>query len=227
MRFFTAFVLFFMLFVVSCGKSKIEQGELEYKIQYPHSDISDFMLAMLPEKMTIVFKGTKMMTTIKKGKIFTTQIITDEKDKSIEMRLTLGNEKQIYTILDQADIEKLKKSQPVYKLTATEEMDSIGGTWAKKYTVVCETDSVENGDAWFTEDLAPTDAYWFTSYANIKGVPVAYDVERYGVFMRIEAQNFKQREVDEKEFDRDPVLKQVSFDEYEAEAQALFDLLMN
>lgn len=226
MRFFCAFIPVFILLVVSCGKEKIKQGELEYTIAYPYSDISDFMLAMLPEKMNLVFKGTKMMTTIKKGKLFTTQIITDETDKSIEMRLVLGNEKLIYTVLDANDIEKLKNSQPVYTLSATQEEDSLSGLVAKRYTVDCKTDSVPNGDAWFTEDLAPTNAYWFTSYASVKGVPLAYDVERYDVFMRIESSAFKQREVDEKEFERDERLKLVTFDEYEAEAQALFDLLM-
>ena len=55
---------------------------------------------------------------------------------------------------------------------------------------------------------------------------MAYDVERYDVFMRIEVSAFKQREILENEFERDTRLTLVSFEEYEAEAQALFDLLM-
>lgn len=226
MRIFVAFILLFPLFIVSCGKSKIQEGELTYSIEYPNSGVSGFMLAMLPDEMSLIFKGTKMMTTIKKGKMFTTQIITDEADKSIEMRLILGKEKLIYTILTPEDIKKLQASQPIYKIQPTGKEDSLKGLWAKSYTVQCESDSIENGDAWFTEDLAPTDAYWFTSYASIKGVPLAYDVERYDVFMRIEVSAFKQREILEKEFERDARLTLVPFEEYEAEAQALFDLLM-
>jgi len=226
MRIFAPFFLILTLFVASCGKSKIEEGSLEYTITYPYADISGFMLAMLPEKMTLIFKGTKMMTTINKGKLFTTQIITDEADHSIEMRLLLGKEKLIYTILTAQDIEKLKTSQPIYTIKSTGKEDSLNGLWAKQYNVECESDSIENGDAWFTEDLRPTDAYWFTSYSTIKGVPLTYDVERYDVFMHIEMVSFKQREILETEFDRDPRLTLVSFDEYESEAQALFDLLM-
>ena len=113
MRIFAAFILLFPLLIVSCGKSKIQEGELTYSIEYPNSGVSGFMLAMLPDEMSLIFKGTKMMTTIKKGKMFTTQIITDEADKSIEMRLILGKEKLIYTILTPEDIKKLQASQPV------------------------------------------------------------------------------------------------------------------
>jgi hypothetical protein len=54
-----------------------------------------------------------------------------------------------------------------------------------------------------------------------------FDIERYGIIMHLEATKFIRREVKEEEFNRDPALEEVSFDEYEAEVQELFDILMN
>lgn len=57
-------------------------------------------------------------------------------------------------------------------------------------------------------------------------MPLIYDIERYDVLMRLSAVKFSEREVQDKEFDRNPELKEVSFQEYEAIAQELFDILM-
>ena len=224
-RIYSVLLLVVGLTILSCGPNKVPEGQIEYEITYPHSDVSGFMEAILPKTMTLTFKGTKMLTTIERGNIFSTKIISDEKDKSIEMRLDFGD-KLFYTILDESDIETLIASQPVYDLKSTEESDSVQGMWSTRYSVMCKTDSVEHDDAWFTDDLAPTDAYWFSSYGGIQGVPVIYDVERYGIIMHLEATNFTKREVKENEFDRDPALVEINFDEYEAEVQELFDILM-
>lgn len=210
----------------ACSPDKIEQGEISYAVTYPHADVSGFVMSLLPDKMSLVFKGTKVMTTIKRGKIFTTQIITDEADHSVEMRLVFGNEHAIYTVLSQEDIDKLKNTQPDYQISPTDDTDSLSGLLGKRYKVSCASDTVPNQDAWFTEDLTPQDAYWFTSYSSIKGVPLAYDFERYGVFMRIEISKFDKKEIKDSEFERDKKLTEVSFTEYEAIAQELFDALM-
>lgn len=215
----TVLFLFF-----SCGPNKIQEGEVEYVITYPNSDVSGFMQAILPETMTITFKGTKIKTTIARGTIFTTEIISDEKDKSVEMRLDFGD-KLYYTVLNESEVKEMIASQPKYSINATGEADSVVGMYSSAYTVSAE-DTIKRENAWFTNDLATSDAYWFTSYAGTEGFPVIYDVERYGVMMHLEAVKLTKREVKETEFDRAPELTEVSFQEYEAEVQELFDILM-
>lgn len=210
----------------SCGPEKVPEGEVEYLITYPNLEISGFMRAILPETMTISFKGTKMKTTIASGEIFSTEIISDEKDKSIEMRLDFGD-KLYYSILDENDIKDMIASQPVYTINPLNVQDSVAGMYATSYAISCENDTIERADAWFTEDLAPVQAYWFSAYASLTGFPLIYDVERYGVLMHLEAQKLTKREVKVSEFERDPVLEEVSFKQYEEEVQELFDTLID
>lgn len=216
----------FVSFLIGCGANKIEQGQLEYTVTYPGIQVSGFTLSMLPDEMTCIFKGTKVMTSIKRGKLFNTQIITDESNKSVEMRLEFGSEHAIYTVLTPEEISQLKKSQPVYDVVKANHEDSVAGLWASEYAVSCKTDSANHESSWFTTALTLKDPFWFSSYNGVEGMPLIYDVERYGVLMRLSAVKFSEREVKETEFDRNPELKQVSFQEYEAIAQELFDILM-
>lgn len=218
-------LVFPILFLASCGKDKIKEGELTYDITYPYMEVTGLMSAILPKEMNIVFKGTKMKTTIARGKIFSTEVITDEADNSIEMRLDFGSQK-FYCELTKAEVDGLIASAPDYTIKKTEEADSINGVWAIKSTV-SSTDSLQPGDAWFTEDFEIQKGAWFSAYKDVKGMPIVYDVERYGLFMHCAATSFTQREVKDEEFTRDPDLEKIDFEEYEKQVQELFDILLD
>lgn len=215
-----------LLALVGCQPNKINEGEVEYAITYPNADISPFMEAILPKTMTITFLGTKTKTRISRGEIFSTEIISDEADRTIEMRLDFGD-KLYYTVLTADDIDKMISSQPAYKIKSLTTVDSIAGMFAQSYRIDYSGDTLPRANAWFTEDLAPQNAYWYTPYSSVAGFPLVYDAERYGVMMHVIASKIDKREVLESEFERDPALKEVTFEQYESEVQELFDVLMN
>ena len=62
--------------LTSCKEEKIQQGEIDYEISYPYTDLNGIMDVMLPKKMTIIFKGDQMIASIEKPKIFRTDIGT-------------------------------------------------------------------------------------------------------------------------------------------------------
>ena len=209
----------------SCD-NRIEQGELTYKITYPYTDTSGATGRLLPKEMKVIFKGTKVKTEIARGKFINMQIISDNADKSIEMRLDFGD-KPYYCILTEADREKLLSLQPIYNVQSTSKQDSVAGLWATEYTVKEENGEIEHPNAWFTEALRPDEMYFFSSYTGTPGVPLIYEMEQYKMVMRIEAREFIEREVVDEEFTRDPSLIEVSFDQYYEEVQELFDLLID
>lgn len=214
------------LAIFGCTPNKINEGEVEYAITYPYADISPFMEAILPETMTITFLGTKTKTRIARGEIFSTEIISDEANRSIEMRLDFGD-KLFYTVLTADDIDEMISSQPAYNFKSLNEKDSVAGMFSHSYKVDFKGDTLPRSTAWFTEDLTPQNVYWYTSYSSITGFPLVYDAERYGVLMHVVATQLVKREVLESEFERDPSLKEISFKQYEEEVQELFDALMN
>lgn len=224
MRVFLFVLLALPLILISCGGSKIPEGEITYEITYPNMEVTGLMSAILPKEMTIVFKGTKMKTTISRGHIFQTEVITDEVDESIEMRLDFGD-KKYFCPLTADEVKKLNDSQPQYKIKNTNEQDSVAGLFCTRYEVESNT-GVQLEDAWFTDDLTVEKGAWFSAYYSLTGMPVIYDVERYGLMMHVSATNFIEREVKDKEFERPEGLDQVDFKTYEDEVQELFDILL-
>ncbi|MBD3637280.1 MAG: hypothetical protein HUJ25_08015 [Crocinitomicaceae bacterium] len=218
-------VFLLALITTSCGESKIPEGEITYEITYPHMEVTGLMSAILPKEMTIVFKGTQMKTTISRGHIFETDVVTNEANESIEMRLDFGD-KKYFCPLTKAEIKELRNTQPVYTINKTDEQDSIAGLWCTKYNVSSK-DSIQPDAAWFTEDLSVQNGAWFSAYNSVTGMPVVYDVERYGLMMHVSATNFIKRKVKDNEFDRPSELTKVDFSTYETEVQELFDILLD
>ena len=208
-----------------CSPSKIEEGEITFAITYPYNpDLSATMMMILPKEATLIFKGSKMLTIVKTGKIFKTEIFADESKKDLEMRLDFGSD-IFYTVLNAEDQESFKKSLPHYTITPTEEADSVGGMWGKKYNVKYDSDTIPEFESWFSEDITLQNITWFSNYAGIAGVPIIYDIDQYGIRMHFEISGFKQREVKDKEFKRDPDLKEIPYKDYDKKLKELFDIL--
>lgn len=214
------------LSVLSCGENKIESGEIEYEITYPYNETSNLMDMMLPKKMTVIFKGSKMMTVIKKGKIFSTEIIADEVAKTIEMRLDFGSD-VLNTHLTPQDIDEMIASQPVYTFSKPESGDSLVGCTTQHYEVDCKTDTLDPFKSVFTTDLSTQNSGWFTSYKDIKGMPLIYLIDRYGVVMHVSATKLTPREVLDTEFDPTETFEEVSYTKYDHKVQELFDVMMD
>ena len=221
------FVLVLLIFTLfSCGENKIESGELEYEISYPNNEISNLMDMMLPKKMAVIFKDGKMMTTIKKGKIFSTQIISNELDRSIEMRLDFGSD-VLNTHLTKEDIDDMIASQPEYTFSKPIEGDTLIGCATQRYDVDCATDTLDSFKSVFTTDFSVQNSGWFTSYKDIKGMPLVYVIDRYGVLMHLKATKFTPREVLDTEFDQTETFEEVSYKKYDHKVQELFDVMMD
>jgi len=216
-----------LLLMPSCGPSKIEQGEITFDITYPFNpDLSATMKLVLPKEATFIFKGSKMLTIVKTGKIFRTEIYAEETAKILEMRLDFGSD-DFYTILDNQDQKDFMASLPNYTVTPTDTEDSLKGLWAKKYKVKYDSDTIPEFESWFTEQLSLQSITWFSNYTSITGTPLIYDIDQYGIRMHFEISNFKAREVDDKEFTRDPVLKEIPYKEYNRKLVELFEVILS
>lgn len=222
-RLLTIFIL--LIVFTACEENKIEQGEIEYKISYPYNpNVTGVMEMMLPKKMNVKFKGTKMIATIKRGKMFTTQIVSDEATQELEMRLDFGSD-VINTFLTPEDVDLFLKTQPQYELSKPTKADSLVGCSTIKYTVDCKTDTIPPFDSYFTEDFTCQNAAWFTAYNGAKGVPLVYLIDRFGIIMKVEATKFTPKEISEKDFEPTEQFKTVSFKKYDKKLNDLFKIM--
>ena len=221
------FLLFFLsISLLSCESSKITSGEIEYEITYPYNKLSKLMEMMLPKTMTIVFKDDKMLTTIKKGNWFTTKVISNESTKELEMRLSMGSD--IYnTNLKKDDITALLNSQPKYNFSKASEGDDIIECSTNYYEVDNSADSVEAFSSAFTTDFSIQNASWFSSYNEVKGMPLEYLIDRYGLIMKVKATKLTVRDVEDSEFDSKLEYQELPFNRYNKKLKDLFNIMLD
>jgi len=218
--------LFLSLSLSSCTDGKINSGEIEYEISYPYNDLSKIMEMMLPKTMTIVFKDDKMLTTIKKGNWFTTKVISNESTKALEMRLNMGSD--IYnTNLKKNDITSLLSSQPKYNFSKPSKGVNIINCSSSYYDVDNPADSIDTFSSVFTTDFSIQNASWFSSYNEIKGLPLEYLVDRYGLIMKIKAIKLTKRDVKDSEFEPKFKYKELPYHKYNEKVQDLFNIMLD
>ena len=226
MRFSLIILVFISISLFSCSDGKIQSGEIEYEITYPYNKLSKIMKMMLPKKMTVVIKGNKMITTIKKGNIFTTNIVSNGTLKELEMRLKMGSD--IYNAhLKTKDINELIASQPHYDFSQAESNDSLIGCLCVHYDVDCKNDTLPAFESVFTSDFAIQNATWFSSYKTIDGMPLEYLIDRYGLIMQVRVTSFTMRDVEDSEFEPKFDYKEVSYKKYDKKVQDLFDVMLD
>ena len=101
------------------------------------------------------------------------------------------------------------------------------GCTAQYYTVDCKSDTLDAFESVFTTDFSTQNSGWFTSYKDIKGMPLIYLIDRYGVVMHVKATKITTREVLDNEFEVTDTFEAVSYKKYDHKVQELFDVMMN
>lgn len=226
MRLSIILFIFFSVTLLSCQDDKIYSGEIEYEITYPHNNLSKLMDMMLPKTMTIIFKGDKMITTIKKGNLFTTKVISNENTKELEMRLKMGSD-IFNTFLNKEDVTSFLNSQPKYNFSKLANSDSLINCTSIHYKTDSPSDSIDDFHSVFTTDLSVQNASWFTSYNEIAGMPLEYLLDRYGLQMKVKAVKLTERHVEDSEFSPEFKYQKIPYQRYNKRVQDLFDVMLN
>ena len=141
------------------------------------------------------------------------------------MRYTFGSAR-FYRILALEEQKAFADSQPHYSIEYSNITDSLSGLFATKYLINYDSDTVPQFESWFTESLTIQNATSISSYASIKGMPLIYDIDRYGLRMHLEIIDFNPREVKDKEFKRIEDLEEINYLLYEKKIQDLFDAIL-
>lgn len=221
-----ALIILISISFFSCSDNKIQSGEITYEITYPYNELSNLMEIMLPKTMTIVFKGDKMKTTIEKGNFFTTNIISNETTRELEMRFKMGTD-IFNSHLTEEDITHFINSQPKYNISAPKVGDSLVNCACLHYEADCPSDSIDVFASVFTSDFSIQNGSWFSAYHEIGGMPLESLIDRYDLFMKVKATNFTAREVDDSEFDPIFDYQEVPYQTYDEKVQDLFDVMLD
>jgi hypothetical protein len=189
--------------VSSCGNTKNAsnglEGKIIYEISYPYEK-SSVLMDLYPTEMTLLFDNSKIHSKIKSSyDILVTDIIVDSEQR-IFVQLLKNMSKRIGMQLNEDETLAWYSKHPKYSFTKTEETITIAGYVCTKTIAKCISDSLPSMELYHTKGLGIEQSNWWTPYAEIDGFLMGYDIEQYGMCMRLRAKEVKFEVVDDSEF---------------------------
>lgn len=163
------------------------EGIIEYQITFP--DVTDDMITanLLPDRMTYAFTENGFASNFETaGGVFKNRIVADNKKKSLEHQLKVFR-KKIRVKMDETDINKMLSQYPNMTVIKTPDIDTIAGFHCKRALIVFEDVNMPEINVYYTNDIRMNTPNWCTQYHEIDGVLMAYEVEEFGIRMRLQA----------------------------------------
>lgn len=199
--------LFSLLFCSRPGGP--DEGVIYYDVSFPFLGES-VLVNVFPEELVVTFKDNEVRGTLRAiGGIVTTEFIADNEEHLLYQVLKSFQEKS-YCALSEDDVEQKLNEMPVFEYTPTDEIEIVAGIPCKVTLAKFVTDSMPPIRLLHTNALGLENPNWFTQYHEIEDVLLGYEIEHFGMRMKLTARKFENIEVSDREFEIDPAYKQVS-----------------
>lgn len=178
----------------TCGKiseqvfqDKISEGHIEYDITFPDIEQDQITASLLPTKMYLFFNNkTSSLEFESMGGVFKNRIIAFGEQKKVAHELKVFR-KKLSTLMTQSQVADMISDFPDCTIILTNETDSVAGFLCRKATVVFSDVERPEYNVYFTEAINLITPNWYNQYARIPGVLMAYEIEQFGIKMRLEA----------------------------------------
>ena len=194
----------FVWFVASCSSlsragTDIE-GKIVYEISYPY-EAQSIMMDLYPKEMTVAFKENKLHSSIKSEyDMLTTDFIVDNTQKEFAQLLKNMSERSAMKMNKEETIHWFD-AMPGYRLEKTNETKIICGYKCYKTIAHPEDSSKPTIDIYATRSIGLDNSNWWNPYGELDGFMMAYDIEQYGICMRMKAKRVCFEKVEPNEFD--------------------------
>ncbi|MFN5294806.1 MAG: hypothetical protein ACK5BL_04705 [Flavobacteriales bacterium] len=197
-------MIVFVWFVASCSSlSKAGadiEGKIVYEISYPYEPQS-VMMDLYPKEMTVTFKENKLHSSIKSEyDMLTTDFIVDNTQKEFAQLLKNMSERSAMKMNKEQTMHWFDE-MPGYRLEKTTETKIICGYKCYKTIAHPEDPAKPTIDIYATRSIGLDNSNWWNPYRDLEGFMMAYDIEQYGICMRMKAKRVCFERVEPTEFD--------------------------
>jgi hypothetical protein len=183
-QYFSAFI--FLLFLSACNQSvekkKISQGYVLYDVDVV--DKNHWMVNLAPKQLKLYFAKGKFAAEMSAiGGIFRYVLILDSISET-QIQLTKVFQDKMYTIQTREEITKALANRYMVKSLGTKE-DNLG--YLCTGNLVTEKISGDTSTIWLTEEMGVQFPVFVMPKNDLKGFPLEYTVENFGLKLRLKA----------------------------------------
>ncbi len=166
-------------------------GVIEYKITFPEVSEESITGSLMPEKMFYHFTENLFSSSFETvGGVFKNRVLSDRIQKTVDHELKVFR-KMIRSELNETQVLKMIADYPNMAVILTDDTDTIAGFHCKKAIIVFEDVERPEIEVYYTNSIKMNSPNWCTQFHEIDGVLMAYEIEEFGVRMRLEAMNIK------------------------------------
>lgn len=199
------------LFIIGCGidSNRQEQGVIVYDVSFPYLK-DKVLLNVFPEEMVFSFKGDQTHGMLKSlGGIVASEFIANEKEKKFSQLLKAFQDRYAMD-LNEKEVAAYVKTMPSMTFEPTNETDTIAGYLCQKTIANFQLDSVPSVILYHTKEIGLNHPNWFTQYHEIEGVLLGYEVEQYGMRMKLTATSVNMEDVEDELFTISPSYQRIN-----------------
>lgn len=215
-------LLLLSLFLWNCGsEDATPQGVIVYNVSYPvleHSILEN----VLPSEMTILYKGDMARGQLRSvGGIVNSEFISNQQTKMFKQLLKSYQDYYVCE-LDQEGVNEFISTFPSLRFEKTAETINVAG-FNCEVTLAYNNDNPDESPmrVYHTKELNISNPNWYTQFNEIDGVLMGYELEQFGMTMRLEAKEVLERPVEDAAFLVDGKYQSVNSDEMESKFQHL------
>jgi hypothetical protein len=166
-------------------------GLIEYQITFPEISEESITGSLMPDKMFYHFTEDLFSSSFETvGGVFKNRVISDRIQKTVNHELKVFR-KRIRSELNETQVLKMIADYPNMAVIHTDDIDTIAGFPCKKALIVFEDVDRPEIEVFYTNSIKMNSPNWCTQYHDIDGVLMAYEIEEFGIRMRLEATNIK------------------------------------
>lgn len=164
-----------------------KEGHIEFDVTYPYLDSNDIGLNLLPHKMDLHFKDNKYRVESVGGMgLFAMGYVSDNDIQHLDYFLKIISNKMA-SRFNSKGIKKLNREFPAFQMKEIDSTRVIAGYKCRGHKIIYYSNVVDDHIIWETNELDLTNSNWFTPFPKIKGVMLAYQVQRNGLVVNFEA----------------------------------------
>ena len=219
--------LFLSALMVSCTEPEeaaVPQGIITYDVSFPFNT-DDLLQYIYPEEMEVAFRGDQITGKLEAmGGIVSNQFIVNNRQRVFDQYLKT-NKGKFHITLDSAGVEQMLLDSPEMRLIPTDSTTTIAGYTCKLTIADFVIDSVPAIELWHTAEIPVDNPNWCNQYHDLDEYLLGYDIEHFGMRMRVRANSVNMTEVDDSRFALQPEFTDLDYPGMRNVISELLDVL--
>ena len=216
-------LVFATLLLAACEFDRPEaEGRIYYELSFPFLE-GNILENVFPTEMVLSFKDDRMAGEIRSlGGIMKTSFITDNDAKTIQQMLKNYSDYS-FANFDEDGIRNVLSQQPGVRIESTNDSAMVAGYKCAVSVAYFLIDSVPPIQLFHTDQIDIEEPNWYTQFHELNEVLLGYEVEQFGMRMKLLATQVIKCEVPEASFVVDKDYKEVSGEQLSSQLKSLLD----